>query len=136
MAKKRLSDTAIAQFLEIPSESEDGQDSSEAESDDDLAKLRQNLNQVHDVSSDSLIDPLPNIDIACTVKVNEQPSEPQPCTSRSVNTLRSNRSSITFTVQRTAVSTKTTVTKRKKRNLIWKKKSLQTNHPDFTGNTN
>lgn len=59
MAKK-LSDTAIEQFLGIPSESEDGQDFSDAVSDDDIAKIKQNLDQMEDVFSDSEIEVSPN----------------------------------------------------------------------------
>ncbi|CAG9560370.1 unnamed protein product [Danaus chrysippus] len=49
MAKKVLSDELIEQYLDIPSETEFSQDFSNAQSDNDLAKNRENLYQMNGV---------------------------------------------------------------------------------------
>ncbi|KAJ8724562.1 hypothetical protein PYW08_016036 [Mythimna loreyi] len=57
-------------------------------------------------------------------------SLPEPSTSS-----RQSRSSFTMLVTRNRISNNNTADKRKKKNLIWKKKSLQANHPQFSGHT-
>lgn len=84
-------------------ESEDDQDSSDADIDDDIAKVRHNLNQIFDQDNDFLSDsdnalphqvtPSTNTDTTFAENVHEQPPEPQPSTSKSVRSSR-NKSSI------------------------------------------
>ncbi|XP_046975199.1 piggyBac transposable element-derived protein 4-like [Vanessa cardui] len=58
MAKKVLSNDFIEQYLNVPSGSEDGLDFSSAESDDDMKKIRENLDQMTpDSDSENDVEP-------------------------------------------------------------------------------
>lgn len=129
MAKKKLADAIIEQYLNIPSDSEDDQDFSDAESDDDIEKIRRNLHELNENVSESENEiPVPR----------SSPSgiDPQPSTSGLARLSRHSRSSLTIPVITNRISNNVTTSQRRKRNLIWKKKSLQANHPQFSGNIN
>lgn len=152
MARRRLRDEDIEGFLEIPSASEDGQDFSDAESDDDIEKIQSIQNFVSEPLSDvesALSSPRhhhhqcsPSNEVIANIE-DFQPeiSDPQPSTSGTTTgtntpsrTSRARGSSSTTISHGSRIPV--TVTQRKKRRFIWKKTSFRPPPSTFTGNTN
>lgn len=137
MSSKRLRDEDIESFLAIPSGSEDGEDFSEAGSDEDMEKIRSAVSFFSESLSD--VEPLlspqrhhslspANVPLAS----EQQSSNPQPSTSGETSPkcsgakrqIRITRRSSTSVNTAFANKTKNSahVIKRKKRKFIWKKK--------------
>lgn len=146
MSKNWLSDAVIQQTLEIPSDS--NLDFSDAQSDDDLAKIRQITEQLED-STDSESE-VRNLSSSQRNEVQNQTEStqiqtisPQPSTSRyfcptSLRRVSSNAATSPITAPSTNSTLATRIpipTRTKKRNYVWRKKTFQVEPLPFTGKT-
>lgn len=147
MARKTLKVEEIEDFLAIPSGSEDGEDFSEAESDEDIARIQSTLNILSESSEDVLspershcLSPASN-EVRILNFENQTPQQPSISGGTSGSSVGVSRQSRRMSTSSTCVSiasgnrtrTKLPVTKRIKRKFIWKKKNFQSNQPKFTG---
>ncbi|CAG5016418.1 unnamed protein product [Parnassius apollo] len=144
MAKKTLSSAQIQNYLTIPLGIEDEQDSSGAESDDDIAVIRSSVNKLCETFSDTddeeesvslnRYESASPLSGSCGSDMQQHISNPSSTIPDVPSTSRSNASR---THQSTVVSSESTMPKdaaptpaasvfRKKRNIIWKKTTF---HP-------